>query len=203
MSSRRLLATLAALLLLLSPANLSLARAQPPLASPAKLVLAFYYAWYDGNTWGAPLSARPEPTYSSADGAAIRRHVDQAVGAGIDALVLAWLGPGNPTDSNLGSLLSVARGTPLRVSLFFETTSPFFGSQDDVISALRYAADKYSGDPTWLRIDGRPVFVFWQPRSVALKPGQAPLEAWRQIRSQVDPNHKAVFGLPRGTISPI
>ena len=40
-----------------------------------RVVLAFYYAWYDMATWQEPLPDRPLHTYMSTDPAAIERHV--------------------------------------------------------------------------------------------------------------------------------
>lgn len=152
-----------------------------------KLVLAFYYAWFDENTWRpGVVPDMPNAPYRSADRGAIARHVDQAKAAGIDALVLSWLGPNNPTDSNLATLLSVAQEKGLRVSLDFETNSPFLGSPDAAASALRYAIDKYAGHPAFLRAQGKPVIMFWRTR-------QYPVATWQQIRNQVDPGRTTIW----------
>ena len=84
-----------------------------------RLVLAFYYAWYDENTWTADkVPDMPLSPYRSADRATIERHVREARGAGIDALVQSWYGPGsNPTESNLVTLLDVAHANGLRASV--------------------------------------------------------------------------------------
>lgn len=152
-----------------------------------RLVVAFYYAWFDENTWRPGVVAdMPATTYHSADRNAIARHVDQAKGAGIDALILSWLGPNNPTDSNLATLLSVAQEKGLRVSLDFETNSPFLGSQEVIVNALKYAIDKYAGHPNFLRHQGKPVIFFWHTRQLSVS-------TWQQIRNQVDPNRSTVW----------
>ena len=152
-----------------------------------RLVLGFYYAWFDENTWRRDVVPdMPVATYHSADRGAISRHVDQAKASGIDALVLSWLGPNNPTDTNLTTLLAVAQEKGLRVSLTFETNSPFLGSQEAITGALRYAIDKYSGQPNFLRHKGKPVIFFWRTRQVAVG-------TWQQIRDQVDPNRSTIW----------
>src|SRR5690349_1683318 len=94
-------------------------------AAPARadgpLVLAFYYAWFDENSWDASkVPDFPSPRYASRDRGTIERHVSQAQGAGIDALVQSWWGPNNPTDDNLKTLLDVARAKNFKAAVDFE-----------------------------------------------------------------------------------
>ncbi|MBI4319834.1 MAG: glycoside hydrolase family 99-like domain-containing protein [Chloroflexi bacterium] len=152
-----------------------------------RLVLAFYYAWFDENTWRRDVVPdMPVSPYHSADRNVIARHVDEAKRAAIDALVLSWLGPNNPTDSNLATLLSVAQEKGLRVGLDFETNSPFYDGQEDIVGAVRYAIGKYAGHPQFLRHDGRPVIFFWHTR-------QLPVGTWQRIRDQVDPQRSTMW----------
>jgi len=63
-------------------------------AQNERLVLAFYYAWFDKNTWSSgQLADQPAQPYDSRDRAAIQRHVAQAKAAGIDAFIQSWYGP--------------------------------------------------------------------------------------------------------------
>src|SRR5687768_6925789 len=94
------------------------------------LVLAFYYPWYDQNTWTYDkLSDLPAEPYVSADRGVMGRQIDQAKRAGIDAFIVAWYGPagGNQTESNLAALLEEANARGFKIGVLFETTSPFFG----------------------------------------------------------------------------
>ena len=89
----------------------------------ARPVLAMYYAWFDDNSWGPSKTAfQPSQPYSSADRGTIERQVGQAQGAGIDGFELDWWGPGNPTDSNLQTLLSVAGEHGFDVTVDFDQT---------------------------------------------------------------------------------
>jgi hypothetical protein len=84
----------------------------PALAGDPPLVLAFYYAWYDQNTWTSGLPAdQPTQPYSSSDPVTLDRHVSQAQAAGIDALIQSWYGPqeaNNQTETNFRILLDLA-----------------------------------------------------------------------------------------------
>ena len=95
-------------------------------------VLAFYYAWFDENTWSSGQSVdTPAQPYTSADPATIERHVTQAKGAGINALVQSWYGPqeeNNQTESNFRMLLDQSLAQGLQAAVSFETSSPFFGA---------------------------------------------------------------------------
>jgi hypothetical protein len=141
-----------------------------------------YYAWYDQNSWNNTLSDQPVAPYNSADRSTIQRQVSQAQGAGINGFELNWWGPNNPTDTNLQTLLSVARPVGFKVTADYDMNSPFIHSSADVASALTYLS-RYFNDPTWFRYNGKPVVVFYGIR-------QQPVATWATIRNQVDPNHQ-------------
>lgn len=160
----------------------------------SRLLFANYYSWFDMSTWSAGIVAdQPLQPYVSSDRAVMERHVTQAKGAGIDALNLAWLGPANPTDVNLATLLPIASARGSSVTAGFETDSPFFHSRRDIRIALRYLLATYTARPGYLRIDGRPVIFFWRLRAIPLDGAANPLEAWRAVRDDVDPNHQAIW----------
>ena len=153
------------------------------------LVLAFYYLWYDDATWTSDqLSDLPAQTYASSDRAAMGRHIEQARGAGIDALVAAWFGPGggNPTEANVAALLEEAAARGARAAILFETNSPFLGGQGDVTAALQHLLSVHAQQPAYLRVDGRPVIFFWRTQMYSV-------EQWRTIRAQADPNNSAIW----------
>jgi hypothetical protein len=161
------------------------------------LVLAFYYNWFDENTWTPEkISDFPITLYSSRDRETVVRHIAQAQEAGIDAFVVAWYGPqveGNPTETNLALLLEVADDTAFRVSVEFGPDSPFIQSQQDVVDALRHVLQVHAGHPSFLWVEGRPVIFFWRLDNIPLAPGQTPLEAWQAVRDQVDPDHESIW----------
>jgi hypothetical protein len=160
--------------------------ASPVSASTPPLVLAMYYAWFDGNSWDpGHLSDLPQQTYSSADRGTIERHVQQAKGAGIDAFELNWWGPGNPTDTNLQTLLSVAKAHDFKVTVDFDLNSPFINGTGDIINTLNYLK-RYFGEQSWLHYEGKPVVVFYGIRKHSVA-------TWASIRNQVDPGRQAVW----------
>jgi len=145
-------------------------------ASPEAPVVAKYYAWYDDNTWGnGTLTDQPAQPYRSSDRGAIERQVSQAQSAGIDAFSLNWMGPDNPTDANLTTLLEVARAKGFKVTVDVDLNSPFMQGRDGATRALSYLK-RYHGDPAWFRVDGRPVVSFFGIRRYSIGD-------WAQIRA--------------------
>ena len=117
---------LTALLLLAVTAGVLLP-AVPSRAQGPRLVLAFYYTWFDENTWTpAKVPDFPAQTYVSRDPASMDRHIAQAQSAGIDALVVSWYGPwNNQTETNFAAMLDVANARGFKLALDVEVTSPF------------------------------------------------------------------------------
>jgi hypothetical protein len=173
-------------------ALLALAACLPPIpvsAQNERLVLAFYYAWYDQAFWSKSLSDRPTQTYVSTDPAAIERHVLWAKQAGIDGFVQSWYGPqveNNQTEPNFAALLDIAAQHGFKAAVDFEVVSPFFHSEADVVAALQYLLTVHANHPAYLRIDGKPVVFFWRQ-------GRFPVESWASIRNQVDPGRTSIW----------
>ena len=153
------------------------------------LVLAFYYAWFDQNTWTYDLlSDLPAEPYVSTDRGVMGRQIDQAKAAGIDAFLVAWYGPGsgNQTETNLAAMLDEANARGFKIGVLFETTSPFFGGVGDATAALQHLQATHVNHPAFLRVDGRPVVFFWRPTIYGV-------DTWRNIRAQADPNYSNIW----------
>ena len=164
---------------------LALTFAPKTFADQPPRVFAFYYAWFDENSWSPNLvSDNPAEQYVSRDPSAIARHIDQASGAGIDAFVVSWLGPGNPTDERFKMMLDSAGGKGFSATIDFEANK--YGSRDSLINALTYVRDQLMPHGAFARVNGKPILFFWrqQVRSV---------DEWAQIRAQVDPNHDQIW----------
>ena len=162
-----------------------------PEAASTRLVLAFYYTWFDENTWTpAQVPDFPLQTYASRERAVMDRHVAQAQSAGIDAFVVSWYGPwggaNNQTESNFAALLDVAAARDFRLALDVEITSPFVGDASAVVDMLRHALQVHAAHPAYLRVDGRPVLFFWRQQ-------RFDLATWQWIREQVDPWHESIW----------
>lgn len=163
---------------------------RPPALGSERLVLAFYYNWFDENTWHASkVPDLPAAPYVSRDRAVMGRHIDEAKGAGIDAFVVSWYGPrteNNQTETNFRAMLDEAAARGFRLAVDFETAGPFFGGTQDVIAALRTLLATHANHPAYLRVDGRPVIFFWRQQRFNVG-------TWQSIRDQVDPGHQAIW----------
>lgn len=156
-------------------------------AARSPLVLAFYYNWYDENTWKLDkLPDLPTLKYLSRDPITMARQIVEAREAGIDAFVVSWWGPGNPTEDNFKAMLNQARGLYFRAAIDFEVNAPFFRSKADVINALRLLQNTHAQHPAYLRVDGKPVIFFWREQIYSV-------DEWKAIRDQVDPKRQFIW----------
>ena len=161
----------------------------PPTAQAdgERLVLAFYYPWFDGNTWnGGKVPDLPQTLYNSDDTGAMARQIDQAKGAGIDAFVVNWWGKGNRTEKNLKAMLDVAAQTGFRLTVDFDINSPFMGGVDSYADNLRHLHTTHAAHAAYLRHQGRPVVFFYNV-------SRLPVSTWQSLRDQVDPERKTIW----------
>lgn len=163
---------------------------QPSSAASTRLVLAFYYPWYDQTLWNDPVVADRSPErYASSNPATMARQIEQAKGAQIDAFVSAWYGPttqNNQTETNLHTLLAQSQAKAFKIAVLFETNGPFFHSVDTVKQALASWQTTHAQHPAYLRWNGKPVLFFWAQNrwSAAI---------WQTIRNQVDPQRNSLW----------
>ncbi|HWQ14589.1 MAG TPA: hypothetical protein VNL77_17465 [Roseiflexaceae bacterium] len=178
----RIFAALPALALLLSAAPFPTPAAH---AEPSRPVMAFYYPWYEPGDWSYDrMSDVAAPTYSGGDDNAIRRHIQQADDAGIDALICAWFGPGedriNKRCRRLMDLVEQS-GRDIKVAFMPEQAAwPGLNSVDALAGALGVLQRELMGRPSYFRFQGRPVVFWFNPGSLG-----GP-DAWRQLRDRAD-----------------
>lgn len=170
----------------------------PAPSNSERLVLATYYPWFDDGAWSVPcVACFPLTLYNSDDTGIIRNHVQQGLNHGIDGFVVAWQAPGNRTDVNFRQLLAASAGTNFRSTIHFETNSPAVGNMGDIVNALKYFISEYGGHPNILRHQGKPVIFFTDMDRVLRRPEPAStveaVEAWREIRRQVDPENRTIW----------
>ncbi len=153
-------------------------------------LLAFYYGWYDDQTWTSGLVPhQPLITYRSTDPVTIARHVSEARRAGLDGFVMSWYGPQveyNQTEPNFALLLDEAQRQSFTAAVDFETQSPFFPDQASVVTGLKYLLNTHTQHPAYFRFNGKPVVFFWQQNRFTV-------EEWESIRQEVDPNHTSLW----------
>jgi hypothetical protein len=147
------------------------------------VVLAYYYALWDPDNFA--LSAfEPQEAYNSDDGAVMERHLQQARSAGIDGLVVSWLGNGDRTDRNLVRLLDLGQRAGVKMTIQVDT--PLFWGVEDTTAQLQAFYEQRLDHPAMLKYQGRPVIFFW--RMSTYDNG-----TWSAIRAQVDPGRRALW----------
>jgi hypothetical protein len=150
-----------------------LLRAGGPLAAvPAvnsHLVLAFFYPWYDLNSWSnSQLLDHPLQPYSTDDLGDLTRIMTQAKAAGLDALVVSWQGKdvgGGWNHRRMLLCLQAAHVAGLQIATLLESTvaNPLhqdaLADPDTILSWLTDVVDDYASQPAYLRVNGRPVVL--------------------------------------------
>lgn len=180
----RLLFLLPFMLCLLPGASM----ARPATVDPQRPVLAMYFPWYEPSDWThARMADLPAQPYSGGDVAVIAQHVQQAGDHGIDGFICDWYGPAEArlTD-RCGKLLAAAGGHTFGVTVMPDQAADFTGTLKTpagMAAALTYARDHWMSHPNWLRWQGKPVVVFWNPQSFGS------VAAWQALRQEVDPDH--------------
>lgn len=167
---------------------------------PERLVLAFYYNWFDENSWGpSKVPDQPAQLYASRDRAVMGRHIDQAKAAGIDALVVNWWGPqaGNQTDTNLRAMLDEAAARGYRLAVDVDMNSPYLGGAGDIQAAMSTLLSSHATHSAYLRVGGKPVVFFYHQNA------RLSTNGWAAIRDAVDPGRNSLW-IEEGTdVSPL
>jgi hypothetical protein len=172
----------------------ALALVAPHAATPARAqserpVIAFYYPWYEPGDWSYDrMSDIAAPTYSGGSDDAIRRHIQQADDAGIDALVCAWFGPGeqriNARCRRLQQLVE-ASGRDIKVAIMPEQSAwealRSVGALTDAVNVLK---GDFMNRPSYFRFQGKPVVFWFNP------PSLGGVDTWQDLRNRVDPGRE-------------
>lgn len=143
------------------PALRSASAPTPEVSSPTPL-LAYYYIWFNHNSWSRAKRDYPlAGTYSSSDTAVIRQQIRQAKSAGIDGFIVSWKDtPLN--DQRLRLLMRIAAQENFKLAMIYEGLN--FSRRPLPVS--RVAADfitfrdQFAGNPVFLRIGGKPLTIW-------------------------------------------
>ncbi|MFO7169737.1 MAG: hypothetical protein DIU80_017080 [Chloroflexota bacterium] len=157
----------------------------PAQAASDRPVIAFYYPWYEPSDWSySIMSDIAAPTYSGGDDNAMRRHIQQADDAGIDALVCAWFGPGEDRiDRRCRRLFELveASGRDIKVAIMPEQAAwTSLNSVGALTEALAVVQRDMMSRPSYFRFQGRPAVFWFNPGSLG-GPG-----VWQQLRDRAD-----------------
>ncbi len=158
-------------------------------AQGERLVLAFYCATFDEETWMLPLPDQPLNPYRSSDAASIEAHVIQARQTGIDALIMDWDGPSgadNQTELNFRVLLAKSMAHGLRAAVAVDVTVSTLTTLDAVGQALTVVRQQHALHAAYLHVAGKPA-VFFQHQE------QYPVGSWGTLRQQVDPARAMIW----------
>ena len=158
-------------------------------AASERPVMAFYYPWYEQSDWSYDkMSDVAAPKYSGGDDAAIRRHIQQAADAGIDALICTWYGPKEDRlDKRCRRLLQLVQesGRDIKVAIIPDQSAAFDGAMrtvDGLAAALDVVRRDFMSSPAYFRFQGKPALYFFNPGSLG------DVGAWQQLRGRADPN---------------
>jgi len=139
------------------------------------MVLAFYYPWYgnvlgksgqqyhwDDVTYQGIGSSTYYPLfgpYDSQDEGLIGAHIALAKASGIDGFICSWWGIDAFEDRSFREILKVANSEGFRVTIYYESVRAM--GSDQIVNELAYILTSYSNEPSFLKIDGRPVIFLY------------------------------------------
>ncbi|NTU78714.1 MAG: hypothetical protein HGA45_04825 [Chloroflexales bacterium] len=181
----RRLTPILALLALLALASVP----APARAVSDRPIMAFYYPWWEQSDWSnSRMSDLPSPRYSGGDDATIRRHIQQADDAGIDALICTWYGPDEERlNKRCRRLIELARegGRDLQVAIIPDQSAwGGLKSVDGLTRALSVLKSDFFGQPNYLRYQGKPVVFWFNP------PSLGGVGTWQELRDRADPGRE-------------
>jgi len=158
-------------------------------AASDRPVMAFYYPWYEMSDWSYDrMSDIAAPKYNGGDDNTLRRHIQQAADAGIDALICTWYGPNEERlNKRCRRLLQLAEqsGRDLKVAIIPDQSAAFDGGMrtvEGLAAAIGVVRRDFMGSPAYLRYQGKPVLFFFNP------PSLGDVGAWQALRDRADPN---------------
>jgi hypothetical protein len=141
----------------------------------------YYYPWYGSFSGGhsvnqslrGHLSPSQPPAlgeYSNRDEATISAHIDQSHQANVDLWAVSWWGPSSAENTTFrDSILTHPRHAELKYAIHYESTgrlgtfeNPNF---NNLVPDFRYLANNYFQNPSYLKIDDRPVVFMYVTRA--------------------------------------
>ena len=129
-------------------------------------VFAYYYIWFDTNSWNRAKTDYPQlGRYTSDDANVMRQHIEWAKSAGINGFIVSW----KNTDSlnrRLDQLVSIADQEKFKLAIIYEgldfTRKPL--PTDQISAGLDYFINHYASKPAFDYF-GKPMIIWsgtWQ-----------------------------------------
>jgi hypothetical protein len=134
----------------------------PPGASTAAPLFAYYYIWFSHSSWARAKKDLPLiGTYSSSDPAVLRHQIQQAKSAGISGFIVSWKDtPLN--DLRLKLLMTAATQEHFKLAMIYQGLDfyrhPLPVSQ--VAADFVKFRDEFARDPVFFRVDGKPLTIW-------------------------------------------
>jgi hypothetical protein len=137
----------------------------PPTPQPTfPIRAAFYYPWFpeSWNQQGINPFTKYHPSlgfYPSNDNAVRLSHLLSLQYAHIEAGIYSWWGQGHYTDQRLPGMLAATNAihSPIKWALYYEPEGYSDPTPDAIGADLDYIKTNYAGDPSYLKVDGKPV----------------------------------------------
>jgi hypothetical protein len=158
------------------------------------LIGAYYYPWYDTNYhWAEGYSYHPAlGEYSSRNPYIADQHIKWAVDHGISFFAVSWWGDDSWEDLSLriGLLRAKYLGS-IKFSIFYETVGLLgrINSATEVRETLfrnvLYLASVYFHHPQYLRIEGKPVLIFYAAQILHEKLGAGFESVFQELRALI------------------
>jgi predicted phosphohydrolase len=141
-----------------------------PTAQPSPPIrAAFLYPWFPKAWSQSGISPFTQFTpslglYDSADPATINQQLRLAKTARLEAFISSWWGQGHHTDTALDAILAQVPSSPhpaMKLAIYYEEEGRSDPNPGTIVTDLDYLADRYFSDPSYLRVDGKPVIFVW------------------------------------------
>jgi hypothetical protein len=160
-------------------------------------MFAYYYIWFDPNSWKRAKSDLPAlGPYSSDDEAVMRQHIQEAKSVGIEGFIVSWKST-TVLDARLATLVRVAREEDFKLAIIYQgldfSREPLPATQ--VAEDLDYFISHFASDPVFDSF-GKPLVIWsgtWRFSEADISAVTAP----RRDRLQILASEQSVAGFGR------
>jgi glycosyl hydrolase family 99 len=167
---------------------------------------AFYYPWYSENWTQShryPAAAyQPALGYYGDDLSVLQSQIGAMRYGNLRAGIVSWWGQGTRTDSRVPLLLDAAHKSGFCWTLYYEPEGQADPPSSRIASDLAYIAKRYSADPGFLRVGGRPVLFVYDGNGGNCRTAQRWQEAQKSAGTNFYINEQVFAGYRKCPIRP-